>query len=128
MNGKQRMARQSKQWLVDALVTLMKDEAIEDISITEIVQTADLSRRTFYRAFKTKDDLIDYLCRQLADDYFKSLKAATRDQTPISLATTTQKLFHILVATKRPCPVVDSTRSVRSVEWRLATKCSRTLS
>ena len=56
MNGKQRMARQSKQWLVDALVTLMKDETIEDISITEIVQTADLSRRTFYRAFKTKDD------------------------------------------------------------------------
>ena len=50
MNGKQRMARQSKQWLVDALVTLMKDEAIEDISITEIVQTADLSRRTFYCA------------------------------------------------------------------------------
>ena len=93
MNGKQRMARQSKQWLVDALVTLMKDEAIEDISITEIVQTADLSRRTFYRAFKTKDDLIDYLCRQLADDYFKSLKASTRDQTPISFATTMQNFF-----------------------------------
>ena len=69
MNGKQRMARQSKQWLVDALVTLMKDEAIEDISITEIVQTADLSRRTFYRAFKTKD------------------------QTPISFATTMQNFF-----------------------------------
>ena len=43
MNGKQRMARQSKQWLVDALVTLMKDEAIEDISITE------LSKRRIYQ-------------------------------------------------------------------------------
>ena len=60
MNGKQRMARQSKQWLVDALVTLMKDEAIEDISITEIVQTADLSRRTFYRAFGSALSPVSY--------------------------------------------------------------------
>ena len=94
MNGKQRMALQSKQWLVDALVTLMqRGEAVTDISITEIVQTADLSRKTFYRAFKTKNDLIDYLCRQLTDDYFESLKQATRGQTPISFETTMQHFF-----------------------------------
>ena len=94
MNGKQRMALQSKQWLVDALVTLMqRGEAVTDISITEIVQTADLSRKTFYRAFKTKNDLIDYLCRQLTDDYFESLKQVTRGQTPISFETTMQHFF-----------------------------------
>ncbi len=101
MNGKQRMARQSKQWLVDALVTLMKDEAIEDISITEIVQTADFSRRTFYRAFKTKDHLIDYLCRQLADDYFKSLKAASRDQTPDLVCHHDAKTFTVFGGNKK---------------------------
>ncbi|EPC60099.1 Transcriptional regulator [Lacticaseibacillus paracasei subsp. paracasei Lpp14] len=54
MNGKQRMAAQSRQWLVDALIELMQREDVADISITEIVQTADLSRKTFYRAFKNK--------------------------------------------------------------------------
>ena len=77
MNGKQRMAAQSRQWLVDALIELMQREDVADISITEIVQTADLSRKTFYRAFKTKDDLIDYLCAQLTDGYFESLQKAT---------------------------------------------------
>ena len=46
MNGKQRMAEQSKQWLCDALINLMTKENFQDISITEIAQTAELSRKT----------------------------------------------------------------------------------
>lgn len=94
MNGKQRMAAQSRQWLVDALIELMQREDVADISITEIVQTADLSRKTFYRAFKTKDDLIDYLCAQLTEGYFESLQKVTRDQEPISFETTMANFFN----------------------------------
>lgn len=54
MNGKQRMAAQSRQWLVDALIALMQREDVADISITEIVQTADLSRKTFIGHLKQK--------------------------------------------------------------------------
>lgn len=55
MNGKQRMVEQSKQWLCDALINLMTKENFQDISITEIAQTAELSRKTFYHSFKTRN-------------------------------------------------------------------------
>ena len=48
MNGKQRMVEQSKQWLCDALINLMTKENFQDISITEIAQTAELSRKVLY--------------------------------------------------------------------------------
>ena len=46
------------------------------------------------RLFKTKDDLIDYLCAQLTDGYFESLQKATRDQEPISFETTMANFFN----------------------------------
>ena len=73
MNGKQRMVEQSKQWLCDALINLMTKENFQDISITEIAQTAELSRKTFYHSFKNKEAVINYLCDQLFDQYFEQL-------------------------------------------------------
>ena len=69
MNGKQRMAEQSKQWLCDALINLMTKENFQD----EIAQTAELSRKTFYHSFKNKEAVINYLCDQLFDQYFEQL-------------------------------------------------------
>lgn len=73
MNGKQCMAEQSKQWLCEALINLMTKENFQDISITEIAQTAELSRKTFYHYFKNKEAVINYLCEQLFDQYFEQL-------------------------------------------------------
>ena len=73
MKGKQRMVEQSKQWLCDALINLMTKENFQDISITEIAQTAELSRKTFYHSFKNKEAVINYLCDQLFDQYFEQL-------------------------------------------------------
>lgn len=73
MNGKQRMVEQSKQWLSEALIELMKTKDYQDISITEIAQKAELSRKTFYHSFKNKEAVINYLCDQLFDQYFQKL-------------------------------------------------------
>lgn len=73
MNGKQRMVEQSKQWLCDALINLMTKENFQDISITEIAQAAELSRKTFYHSFKNKEAVINYLCDRLFDQYFEQL-------------------------------------------------------
>ncbi|MHA5122882.1 TetR/AcrR family transcriptional regulator [Oenococcus oeni] len=73
MNGKQRMVEQSKQWLSEALTELMKTKDYQDISITEIAQKAELSRKTFYHSFKNKEAVINYLCDQLFDQYFQKL-------------------------------------------------------
>ncbi|MDC7952648.1 TetR/AcrR family transcriptional regulator [Liquorilactobacillus mali] len=73
MNGKERMVEQSKQWLSEALIELMRSEDFQDISITEIAQQAELSRKTFYHSFKNKEALINYFCDKLFDAYFQRL-------------------------------------------------------
>ncbi|KRL05131.1 TetR/AcrR family transcriptional regulator [Liquorilactobacillus oeni] len=88
MNGKQRMVEQSKQWLCDALIKLMKTEDFQDISITEIAQTAELSRKTFYHSFKSKEAVINYLCDQLFDQYFEQLVQQKPQAGEIMLKTT----------------------------------------
>ncbi|KRL37027.1 TetR/AcrR family transcriptional regulator [Liquorilactobacillus uvarum] len=75
MNGKQRMAEQSRLWLWEALVRLLQQQSYQDITISAIANEAQLARRTFYRSFKSKDDLVDYYCRSAINRYLKKLKA-----------------------------------------------------
>jgi len=51
------IAIQSREWLTNALLVLMEEKEFKNISITEIATKADLSRRTFYRIFETKEDM-----------------------------------------------------------------------
>lgn len=51
-------AVRSRKWLTDALLELMKDKPFQEISISEIAEKADLSRRTFYRSFSSKEEII----------------------------------------------------------------------
>ncbi|MDD5935797.1 MAG: TetR/AcrR family transcriptional regulator [Clostridiales bacterium] len=55
-NGK--IAEQSKQKFVEALVTVMKQYDYKCITVTQIAQEADLSRKTFYRLFTDKDEIL----------------------------------------------------------------------
>lgn len=88
MNGKERMVEQSKQWLSEALIELMKSEDFQDITITEIAQQADLSRKTFYHSFKNKEAVVNYFCDKLFDTYFQSLLKQTKQANSITLDTT----------------------------------------
>ncbi|MBA1393686.1 TetR/AcrR family transcriptional regulator [Lactobacillus sp. XV13L] len=88
MNGKQRIVEQSKHWLSNALIELMKTENFQDISITEIAQTADLSRKTFYHYFKNKEEVISYLCDKLFDQYFEKAMKQNSQIGEITLETT----------------------------------------
>lgn len=50
----------SKQMLTDALLSLMDVYPYEDITITQICQEAKVVRRTFYRNFEFKLDILEY--------------------------------------------------------------------
>lgn len=52
------IALRSKEWLANALLELMKNKPFREISISEIAEKADLSRRTFYRSFSSKEEVI----------------------------------------------------------------------
>jgi len=69
-----RIAEQSKKWLVEALLDLMKEKPYSIITIKEIADKAQLSRRTFYRNFNVKEDLLSEYTMYLFQDYIKSIK------------------------------------------------------
>ena len=59
------IAVRSKHMLIEALLDLMEEKPFKDISISELTAKADLSRRTFYRLFETKEDILLYHIKTL---------------------------------------------------------------
>ncbi len=72
-----RIAEQSKKWLTEALFDLMKEKPYSIITVKEISDKAQLSRRTFYRNFKVKEDLLSKYTNYLFEDYIESIKEIT---------------------------------------------------
>ena len=66
---------QSKQWLLDALLHLMKEKAYGEITVKELTEQAGLDRKTFYRNFKTKEDILRLPMKAACDKYVAALKA-----------------------------------------------------
>lgn len=50
----------SKFYIVQALFKLMKDHPFEEIGVTDVAKKAGVGRATFYRHFKSKNDVILY--------------------------------------------------------------------
>ncbi|MBA1435166.1 TetR/AcrR family transcriptional regulator [Bombilactobacillus bombi] len=70
----QRMTNQTKKWIFESFAELVKDTNYKDISISMIMENAQLSRRTFYRFFKSKDDLLEKYFLQLFEKYFHDIQ------------------------------------------------------
>ena len=52
------VAVQSKQMLLNALLELMEKKAYSSISIKELAECAGLDRKTFYRNFDSKEEVL----------------------------------------------------------------------
>lgn len=59
----------SREWLVHSLLDLMKFKPYKEITISDLTSHADLSRRTFYRHFKTLDDVLDYTLQAISSQF-----------------------------------------------------------
>lgn len=69
MSKERKQVQQSKKWIVNALLELMQEKPFNEITIKEISQQADLHRRTFYRHFSTKEDVLDHKIAQMISEY-----------------------------------------------------------
>lgn len=73
----------SKNMIMEALLTLMEEKNYDKITIKDITTKAQLSRRTFYRNFDTKDDVFELLIKVLVKEYTDKLikdNATTLDE------------------------------------------------
>lgn len=66
-------AKQSQAWLSKALLALMEQKPYRSITISEIAEKAGLSRRTYYRVFDAKEDLLFYYAETLYREFLVML-------------------------------------------------------
>ena len=78
---------QTKLWIINALLEQLERKDYSSITINMIVERAKLGRRTFYRYFKTKDEVIEYITELLMDQFAKTIqKNGSSCQEEVALA------------------------------------------
>lgn len=70
-------AIRSRKQITDALLKLMGEHPYEEISVKQIVLETGLVRKTFYRNFSSKDDVLCAYVDSIIYDYISALKGAT---------------------------------------------------
>jgi len=68
MNKKQETNAFVKECITEALLKLMNEKEISDITITELVERAGVARASFYRNFNSIGDVIDLIVDELYEE------------------------------------------------------------
>lgn len=88
------IAEQSKKKIAEAMLKVMNTYDYKEITVTQITQEARISRKTFYRHFRDKDEVLKHLFEESYDrsfEVFRSVRTADiadhyGDQLPYLLA------------------------------------------
>ncbi len=64
------LAIQSQNWIAESLMRLMDVYSFHEITVTQICQEAQLVRKTFYRNFEAKEDILHFIL----DNIFASFR------------------------------------------------------
>ncbi|EJE99151.1 TetR/AcrR family transcriptional regulator [Liquorilactobacillus mali] len=65
---------ENKQRILKALLELLKSKAFSKITISEISKNAQISKRTFYRAFHSKEEVLASYGNETFDQYIKIIQ------------------------------------------------------
>jgi len=52
---------ESKKMISNALLKLLQDKSMDEVTVSQITTEAKIGRNTFYNHFQKKDDVLDYL-------------------------------------------------------------------
>ena len=72
-------AIRSKKEITDALFALMQKHPYDEITVKQIILEAKLARKTFYRNFESKDDVLRSHIKGILFDYFEIVNNAVSD-------------------------------------------------
>ena len=68
----------SKDKIVKSLIELMETHEFEEITVKDISELAEVNRSTYYRNFKSKEDIIKYKLESIMDEYLKEFEKKNR--------------------------------------------------
>lgn len=66
-----------EQAFINALLTLMEEKPYNQISVSELSELAEYDRRTYYRYFTSKDDILFSHCASLLSEMAENMSATT---------------------------------------------------
>lgn len=82
----------SKTWMENTLLNLMNNEKYEEITIQEITENSGLSRRTFYRNYSSKVEIIERCFTKIWLDYEGLIKL----QSDLSISNIARVFFTVM--------------------------------
>lgn len=71
MRRTEQTTRMLKESMGTALLKMMEEKPVEKISIEEMTAMADVGRSTYFRHFKSKDDVLTFKIMCQFEDYLK---------------------------------------------------------
>lgn len=66
-------AIRSRKLLTESLLKLMESKAFDAINITELTESCELTRKTFYRNFSSKEEILQDYIDTLFEEYLNAL-------------------------------------------------------
>ena len=69
----EKSTNKGEQAFINALLSLMEEKPYNQISVSELSELAEYDRRTYYRYFKSKDDILFSHCASLLSEMAASL-------------------------------------------------------
>lgn len=74
--------KRTKQFLLNAMVSLLEEKSLDELSVADICEKAMVHRTTFYKHFGDKYDLFEYLIRA-AENYVFGQENINEYKTPL---------------------------------------------
>jgi AcrR family transcriptional regulator len=68
------IALQSKEWILEALLLLMDKKSFKDITVKELAEKAGVDRKTFYRHFESKEDVLRIYTDKISTEYVNEIR------------------------------------------------------
>lgn len=91
-----RRQRKTREAIFAAFTKLLSEKSFSQITVSDIIQRADIGRATFYAHFETKDFLLKELCEELFCHIFDTTGADKHEHRHIFACDTSGSVFQHL--------------------------------
>jgi len=91
-----RRQKKTRKAIFGAFERLMAEEHYSQVTVAQIIESADIGRSTFYAHFETKDDLLESMCEEMFAHVFTGVAERCDTHQGLSTETLEGKLAHLL--------------------------------
>lgn len=106
----------TKEIIKDTLLNLLREQNYSQIQMKKIAEKANVGRRTLYRYFQTKDDIVKYISDSLMDEFADALL----ENDAIRLEETTKTYFSFWEKNIEIFHCLDNSHLLHHIEDHLA--------